>query len=79
MRVTRGYTHVSSLLAQNAATRLRGALLGENATKTAAKLVIIKMRALFPLVRWSRLSESNRRPIHYEGINGCKSGSRMAL
>jgi site-specific recombinase XerD len=33
IRVARGYTHVSSLLAQNAATRLGRALFGETATR----------------------------------------------
>jgi integrase len=37
IRVTRGYTHVSSLLAQDAAARLGRALFGETATKTATK------------------------------------------
>lgn len=35
IRVTRGYTHVSSLLAQDAAARVGRALFGETATKTA--------------------------------------------
>jgi site-specific recombinase XerD len=35
--VTRGYTHVSSLLAQDAATRLGLALFRKTATKTAAR------------------------------------------
>jgi hypothetical protein len=34
IRVTRGYTHVSSLLAQDAAARVGRALFGETATKT---------------------------------------------
>jgi site-specific recombinase XerD len=33
IRVTRGYTHVSSLLAQDAAARVGRALFGETATK----------------------------------------------
>jgi integrase len=37
IRVTRGYTHVSSLLAQDAAARLGRALFGETATKTATR------------------------------------------
>ena len=37
IRVTRGYTHVSSLLAQDAAVRVGRALFGETATKTATK------------------------------------------
>ncbi len=37
IRVTRGYTHVSSLLAQDAAARVGRALFGETATKTATK------------------------------------------
>jgi integrase-like protein len=37
IRVTRGYTHVSSLLAQAAAARIGRALFGETATKTATK------------------------------------------
>ena len=37
IRVTRGYTHVSSLLAQDAAARLGQALFGETATKTATR------------------------------------------
>jgi site-specific recombinase XerD len=37
IRVTRGYTHVSSLLAQDAAARLGQALFGKTATKTATK------------------------------------------
>ena len=37
IRVTRGYTHVSSLLDQDAAARLGRALFGETATKTATK------------------------------------------
>lgn len=37
IRVTRGYTHVSSLLAQDAAARIGRALFGETATKTATK------------------------------------------
>jgi site-specific recombinase XerD len=38
IRVTRGYTHVSSLLAQDAAARVGRALFGgESATKTATK------------------------------------------
>jgi site-specific recombinase XerD len=37
IRVTRGYTHVSSLLAQDAAARLGRALFGKTATKTATK------------------------------------------
>jgi integrase len=37
IRVTRGYTHVSSSLAQDAAARLGRALFGETATKTATK------------------------------------------
>lgn len=37
IRVTRGYTHVSSLLARDAAAKLGRALLGETATKTATR------------------------------------------
>ena len=37
IRVTRGYTHVSSLLVQDAAARLGRALFGETATKTATR------------------------------------------
>jgi len=37
IRVTRGYTHVSSLLAQDAAAKLGRALFGETATKTAPR------------------------------------------
>jgi len=37
IRVTRGYTHVSSMLAQDAAARLGRALFGKTATRTAAK------------------------------------------
>jgi integrase len=37
IRVTRGYTHVSSLLAQDAAARLGQALFGQTATKTATR------------------------------------------
>jgi integrase len=37
IRVTRGYTHVSSVLAQDAAARLGRALFGETATKTATR------------------------------------------
>jgi site-specific recombinase XerD len=37
IRVTRGYTHVSSLLAQDAAARLGQALFGETTTKTATR------------------------------------------
>jgi integrase len=37
IRVTRGYTHVSSLLAQDAAARVGRALFRETATKTATK------------------------------------------
>jgi site-specific recombinase XerD len=37
IRVTRAYTHVSSLLAQEAAARLGRALFGETATKTATR------------------------------------------
>jgi site-specific recombinase XerD len=36
-RVTRGYTRVSSLLAQDAAARVGRALFGRTATKTATK------------------------------------------
>jgi site-specific recombinase XerD len=35
IRVTRGYTHVSSVLAQDGAARLGRALFGETATRTA--------------------------------------------
>ena len=37
IRVTRGYTHVSSLLAQDAATKLGRALFSTTATKIATK------------------------------------------
>ena len=37
IRVTRGYTHVSSMLAQDAAARLGRALFGNTATRTATK------------------------------------------
>jgi len=37
IRITRGYTHVSSLLAQDAAARLGRALFAETATKTATR------------------------------------------
>jgi site-specific recombinase XerD len=37
IRVTRGYTHVSSPLAQDAAARLGRALFGETATRTATR------------------------------------------
>jgi site-specific recombinase XerC len=57
IRVTRGYTHVSSLLAKDAAARVGGRC----SEKLLRKTMIHKAQRGLPLVRWwSRLSESNR-------------------
>jgi len=59
IRVTRGYTHVSSLLAQDAAARVGRALFGGLLPKLIPRAMIHKASRAFPQVRWSRLSESN--------------------
>jgi len=51
IRVTRGYTHVSSLLAQDAAARLGQALLEKLLRKLLRGAMIINAIAAFPLVR----------------------------
>ena len=66
IRVTRGYTHDSSVLAHDVAARLGRALFGETAAKLPRGATIINALLALVLVRWSRLSESNRRPVHYE-------------
>jgi hypothetical protein len=66
IRATRGYTHVSSLLAQDAAAKFGRALSGKLPRKLLRGAMIINALLAFALVRWSRLSESNRRPVHYE-------------
>jgi Phage integrase family len=66
IRVTRGYTHVSSLLTQDAAARLGRPCSEKLLRKLLRGAMIVNTLLAFPLVRWSRLSESNRRPIHYE-------------
>jgi Phage integrase family len=52
--VTRGYTHVSSLLAQDAA-RVGRALFGEVLPKLLPRTMIHKASRGFPLVRWALL------------------------
>jgi hypothetical protein len=60
IRVTRGYTHGSSPLAQDAAGRLGRALFGKLIRQLLRGIMIISALLVSALVRWSRLSESNR-------------------
>jgi hypothetical protein len=61
-----GYTHVSSMLAQDAAARLGRALFGKLLPELLPRAMIINALLVFALVMCNRLSESNRRPVHDE-------------
>ncbi|WP_425551143.1 tyrosine-type recombinase/integrase [Actinoallomurus vinaceus] len=67
IRVTRGYTHVASPLVHDAAQRIGQALFTANETKNETGDDEGRLsEGETPTSRTSRLSESNRRPIHYE-------------
>jgi hypothetical protein len=68
IRVTRGYVDVSSPLAHDGAARIGQALFGTTVPKIVPKgsTQMTRLHSIAAGQTMSRLSESNRRPIHYE-------------